>query len=211
MTRWHKAGIAAFAAIAVSAAFGFIPGSETCPAHPPLPAWGAFQKIESVAEAQAFLIGDCPGALKLGMAFDALVFIPVYAAFLLFVASAARAPRPLWIAALAMLAIGISADEIEGLRLLGIIDANGGTATTIIAANAATWTKDLLLALATVPVGLAVYESGGWRRVSGGIATLGAAVAATGAVMAFPGLPALAVAWLTLAITAWVMMVSRAA
>jgi hypothetical protein len=203
MTRWRWAALAAVATILTGLSFGLVPASDGCravAAHP----WADFQQIGSV-EAARKLIGAC-GAdrLRRGMWIDALAFIPAYSAFLLAVLWAARPSQNIAQWVLVLLAVGVIADQVEGFRLLALIDADGGTSAMVAVANRATIAKEMFLALATGTVGWALSGHRDWRRVAGLAAATAAAIAAAAALMHVPSAMFMLLAWLILATVALV-------
>jgi hypothetical protein len=175
---WRAAAVAALLTILVALGFGFVPGINACG---PEASWIAFQKVDSPA-AVAKLICDQPAfvaALRTSMWLDALVFIPVYAAFLGLVFRALRpVPRPIWLLGMASLTVGVVADQIEGVRLLAILSALPGTQAMTDAVNAATLGKKLGLSLVTLLIGLLLLRDHGAARILGAFTALGGLAAA---------------------------------
>jgi hypothetical protein len=201
MTRWRWAALAAVLTVATGLSFGLVPASDACravAAHP----WAEFQQVRSVEAARRLIEACGADRLRRGMWIDALAFIPAYSAFLLTVLWAARPTqdKALWV--IVLLGVGVIADQIEGVRLLALIDAQGGTAPLVVAANRATMAKELFLALATGAVGWAVCTLGGWRRSAGALVMAGAALVIVALVAHFPTAPVMLAAWLTLAVVA---------
>ncbi|UVO55567.1 hypothetical protein [Sphingomonas sp. SUN039] len=201
MTRWRWAALAAVATILTGLSFGLVPASDACravAAHP----WAEFQQV-ATPHAATTLIDACgAGRLRSGMWIDALAFIPVYAAFLLASLWAARPQHLVGLAMVALLSVGVFADQIEGFRLLAMIDANGGTTAMVAAANRATFAKELFLAAATGAVGLAVFGMRDWRRYAGALVVAGAAIVVVALFTHRPTAPVMLVLWLTLAVVA---------
>ena len=210
VTRWQWAALAAVATVLTGLSFGLIPSGDACRAVAASP-WVAFQHVATTQAAETLLRACGADQLRSGMWLDALVFIPVYAAFLLAMLWAARPAHVVGLAMIALLMVGVLADEIEGVRLLALIDANGGTAPMIAAANRASFAKDLFLALTTGAVGFAVFGVRGWRRYAGALVVAGAAVTATTVVMHKPTATGMLALWLTLAVVAVVSAVRREA
>jgi hypothetical protein len=201
VTRWRWAALAAVAAILTGLSFGLVPASDACRAVAAQP-WAEFQQVGTV-EAARTLIDACGGdRLRSGMWIDALAFIPAYSAFLLTVLWATRPTqnKALWV--IVLLGIGVVADQFEGVRLLALIDGQGGTAPLVAAANRATMAKELFLALATGAVGWAVCTLGGWRRSAGTLVMAGAALVIVALFVHYPTAPVMLAAWLTLAVVA---------
>lgn len=207
MTLWRAAAVAALLTILVALSFGLVPGINACG---PEASWIAFQKVDSPA-AVAKLICNQPAfvhALRTSMWLDALIFIPVYAVFLGLVFRALRpVPRPIWLLGMAALTVGIVADQIEGFRLLAILDALPGTQAMTDAVNAATLGKKLGLSLITLLIGLLLLRDRGTVRILGAFVALGGLAAAIasfgvslGAYGALINQYGLLIAWLALAI-----------
>ncbi len=175
MTIWRWAAVAALLTITVAFAFAAIPGIGACGATG---SWVAFQKVSDVAAVNAMIRPDCAEAfvpaLRQSMWLDSLVFIPVYAAFLALALCALRPlPRFVWPAGIALLAIGLVADQVEGIRLLAILDALPGTQMMIDSANAATFAKKICLSLVTLMIGLLLVRERRAMRLLGAITALG--------------------------------------
>jgi hypothetical protein len=207
LSLWRAAAVAALLTILVALSFGLVPGINACGTEA---SWIAFQKVGSPA-AVAKLICDQPAfvaALRKSMWLDALVFIPVYATMLGLAFGALRpVPRPIWLLGVAALTIGIIADQVEGFRLLAILDALPGTQAMTDAVNAATLGKKLGLSLITLLIGLLLARDSGPMRAFGAFIALGglaAAIAsfgsALGAYRALINQYGLLIAWLALAI-----------
>ena len=206
MTRWRWAALAAVATVLTGLSFGLVPASDACrtvAAHP----WAEFQQVATPQAAEALLRACGGDRLRSGMWIDALAFIPVYAAFLLAVLWAARPQHLVGLAMIALLAVGVIADQIEGFRLLALIDAHGGTVPMVAAANRATFAKELFLALATGVLGLAVFAMQGWRRYAGALVVAGAAVIVATLMTQKSTAEGMLAAWLTLAIVALISAV----
>jgi hypothetical protein len=207
LTLWRAAAVAALLTILVALGFGLVPGINACG---PDASWVAFQTVDSPAAVSKRLC-DQPAfvpALRHSMWLDALVFIPVYAAFLGLVFRALRpVPRPIWLLGIAALAVGVVADQVEGFRLLAILDALPGTQTMIDGVNVATLVKKLGLSLITLAIGLLLIRERSVVRLLGAvialsgltaaIASFGGAFGAYGALINQYGL---LIAWLALAI-----------
>ena len=209
MTIWRWAAVAALLTVAIAFAFPAIPDIGACGASA---SWVAFQKTSSVATVAAMIRPDCTAAfvpaLRHSMWLDNIAFIPAYTAFLGLVLHALRPmPRWAWLAGVATLAIGIVADQVEGFRLLAILNALPGTQAMIDSANAATFAKELYLSLATLVIGLLLARARGAVRLLAIITALGGLVA-TLASFGFPfgeggtlmGESGLLIGWLALAI-----------
>ena len=210
VTRWQWAALAAVATVLTGLSFGLIPSGDACRAVAASP-WVAFQHVATTQAAETLLRACGEDHLRSGMWLDALAFTPAYAAFLLATLWAARPPHLIALAMIALLVVGVLADEIEGVRLLALIDANGGAAPLIAAANRASFAKDLFLALTTGAVGLAVFGVRGWRRYAGALVVAGAAVTVAAVVMHKPTAAGVLALWLTLAVVAVVSAVKREA
>lgn len=210
LTRWRWAALAAVATILALLSFGLVPASDACLAAAASP-WAAFQQV-STPEAAEALLRACGGdSLRQGMRIDALAFVPSFTAFLLATLWALRPSHLIGLAAIALLSVGVLADQIEGFRLLALIDADGGSATMVAAANRATFAKELFLALATGVIGLAMFVVRGWHRYTGALVVAAAAIAVASTLTHQPNSTALGVAWLVLAIVALVSAVPREA
>ncbi len=208
MTLWRWAAVAALLTIAVALAFAAVPDIDACGASG---SWVAFQKIASVTAVDAMIRPGCAEtfvpALRQSMWLDSLAFIPVYGAFLALVLVALRPLRFFWPAGIALLGIGMVADQIEGFRLLVILDTLPGTQVMIDSANAATFAKKICLSLVTLLIGLVLVRERGAVRLLGAISALGG-LAVTLATLGGPfgnaGEPisqyGLLIAWLALAI-----------
>jgi hypothetical protein len=207
LTLWRAAAVAALLTILVALGFGFVPGINACG---PEASWVAFQKVDSPAAVAKLICGQ-PAfvpALRASMWLDALVFIPAYAAFLGLVFGALRpVPRPIWLLGMFALVMGVVADQIEGFRLLAILDALPGTQNMTDAVNAATLGKKLGLSLITLLIGLLLLRDHGAVRLLGAVIALGglaAAIASFGGSLGAYGVLinqyGLLIAWLALAI-----------
>jgi hypothetical protein len=194
--------------LAVGISFGLVPSSEACRAVAPHP-WAAFQQISSVEQARTILAACQADHLRAGMWIDALAFIPVYAAFLLAAFWAARARHIVALIGVAMLAVGIVADEIEGLRLLGIIDSGATSQALILAANRATFGKDLFLGLATATAGLAFWMMPGWVRAAGALMIAAAVAAVVSTMLGQSNALLMLIAWLTILFVALAKSVAK--
>jgi hypothetical protein len=211
LTLWRAASATALLTILVALAFPAVPGINACGASG---SWVAFQMVSSVAAVTAMIRPDCANAfvpaLRHSMWLDSLAFIPVYGAFLALVLFALKPlSRVAWLAATVALAIGIVADQVEGFRLLAILDALPGTDAMIDGANAATLAKKLGLSLATLMIGLLLLRERGAGRWLGAIAALGGlavTLASIGTPFGTDGQMisqyGLLIAWLALAIVA---------
>jgi hypothetical protein len=211
MTIWRWAALAALLTVAVALAFAAIPGIGACGASG---SWVAFQKVSSVAAVDAMVRPDCAHAfvpaLRQSMWFDALVFMPVYGAFLALTFRALKPlPRLAGLAGAAALMLGLVADQVEGFRLLAILDAMPGTQAMIDGANAATFAKKICLSFATLVIGLLVIRDRGAVRLFGAVAAasaLAVALASLASNLGDIGEPVsqygLLVAWLALAFVA---------
>ncbi len=214
MTIWRWAAVAALLTIFVALGFAVVPGINACGASG---SWVAFQKVADVAAVNAMIRTDCAGAfvpaLRQSMWLDSLIFIPVYGAFLALALCALRPlPRFVWPAGIAVLAIGIAADQVEGVRLLAILDALPGTQMMIDSANTATFVKKICLSLVTLLIGVILVRERGAVRLLGAVTALGGLAV----VLASIGSPfgdageqisqfGLLFAWLALAIVTGVM------
>jgi hypothetical protein len=211
LTLWRVAAVAALLTIIVALSFPAIPGITACDKAG---SWVAFQMVSSVAAVNAMIGPDCAKAfalaLRRSMWLDSLVFIPAYGAFLGLVLGALRRRSiNVWLAGIASLAIGIAGDQVEGFRLLAIIEALPGTETMIDSVNTATLVKKLGLSVTTGLIGLLLTRERGAMRLlgfiiaTGGLAVLAASVSTSfgdaGEQISQYGL---LVAWLALAIVA---------
>ena len=140
---------------------------------------------------------------------DAMAFIPVYSIFLLAVLWAARPSQNIALWMLVLLAVGVVADQVEGFRLLALIDAEGGTTAMVGAANRATIAKELFLAMATGAVGWALTGLGGWRRHAGALVVAGAVAVVVAVFAHWPTAPIMLALWLMLALVALIGAIQR--
>lgn len=206
MTRWRWAALAAL--VTVAAGIGFsIEYTEPCSYFTRNP-WADFQDVRTTARA-AQLVTVCAAELRRGMLLDAMAFIPAFTAFLLASLWAVRPPRALALATVALLAVGVITDQVEGIRLLALIDAGGHEAAILSAANKASFAKILFLALATAGVAIAVLRDRRWRSIGGGLAALAALAAVAMTLANRQGSATLGLAWLALAVVALVQSLRR--
>jgi hypothetical protein len=211
MTIYRWAAVAALLTIIVALAFPAISGIGACGKSG---SWVAFQMVASVAEVNAMIRPDCANAfvpaLRKSMWLDSLAFIPVYAAFLgLVLYTLKPMPRIAWLLGITVLTIGVVADQVEGFRLLAILDALPGTEAMIVNANAATLAKKLGLSLATLVIGLLLIRERSAVRLFGGVTAVGGLAVVLASVGVSFGAHeqliskfGLLIAWLVLAIVA---------
>ncbi len=170
MTLWRWCAGFGLLTIVLAASFALVPDIDAC--GPPKGAgqWVDFQNINNVDDVRALIRPDCAArfvpALKSSMWFDALVFIPVYGAFLGLAIFCNRKNRTK--AALitsCVLFAGVVADQVEGLRLLGILNSLPGTDDMTQDSRNARIAKEALLILATLGVGTLLFQERGTVRV----------------------------------------------
>jgi hypothetical protein len=207
MTAWRWATLGAVLTIAVGSLFGLVPGIDACGPATGAGQWATFQTIRSVADVQAMIRADCAAAfvpaLRMSMALDALAFIPAFTLLLASALIALKPPRWLLLTGLMALAGGFIADQLEGVRLLAILNDLPGTSGGVQAVVFAHIVKKFMLALATGLVGVALLQIAGWRRWVGFIVLLGALAAMANTIASFAGGESgLLVSWLALAVVA---------
>ncbi len=172
MTPWRLSMIGAIATLLVGLAFRFVPNIDACGPAQGAGQWVDFQNIDSINTVADLIRPECEAgiipALKASMWLDALVFIPAYMLFLGALLIALHPPRWLLFTGLSLLLMGMLADQLEGYRLLGILNAVPGNVDDIRAVIHMRTAKELLLQLATTSIGLMLLPLWGWRKMVGG-------------------------------------------
>lgn len=208
MTIWRWAALAGLATIAISIAFGMIPGIHACglPGEPIL----NFEFVKSPSDVAALFPDHCRAehvaAQRHGLWLDSMGFIPVYSAFLILSLVALRresgnASRLAGAGIVLTLAAALS-DQIEGIQLFKLLDTLPGDQSTIDILIPGVRIKFALLAIA---IGIAAslhFLQPGWRKVPATVMALGALMSLAGLI----GDRALlmqggAISWLTLFLT----------
>lgn len=186
MTIWRWAALAGLATIAISIAFGTIPGIHACglPGEPIL----NFEFVKSPADVAALFPDHCRAehvaAQRHGLWLDSMGFIPVYSAFLILSLVALRreggnASRLAGTGIVLTLVAALS-DQIEGLQLFRLLDTLPGQQSTIDILIPAVRTKFALLAVA---IGIAAwlhFLKPGWRKLAAAVMAVGAALSLAG-------------------------------
>jgi hypothetical protein len=212
LTLWRWALLAGIGVIIVSLAFDQVPGIHACGVPNPIL---ALEFVTTPAELAAQLPAYCRteqiAAHRTALWLDALVFIPVYAAFLILALFALLRddPRARSLVASACAAVLVAAllDQIEGTQLFALLDGAPPLALLWVAVRG----KFVLLALATGIAGWLIMRGGGWRSIAG-------VVIFGGALISFAGLLGQvdlvmrgnSIAWMTLILFAAIRAFSRA-
>ncbi len=215
MTLWRWCALFGVLTILVALSFGAVPDIDACGPAKGAGQWVDFQDINRASDVAALIRPDCADrfvpALRASMWLDAVVFIPVYGAFLIFALGALRGNRnKILTAAFLILIGGMAADQIEGIRLLAILGSLPGTDSMALGVAHARGTKELLLALATLLTGIALVRRGGWLKAAGGVIAAASMLALAGTAFGFDaGRAGLLIGWLSLAIIALAMARKR--
>lgn len=208
MTIWRWAALAGLATIAISVAFGMIPGIHACglPGEPIL----NFEFVKSPADVAALFPDHCRAehvvAQRHGLWLDSMGFIPVYSAFLILSLVALRresgnASR-LAGAGIILTLVAALSDQVEGIQLFKLLDTLPGHQSTIDILIPAVRIKFALLAVAIGIGAWLHFLQPGWRKVAGSVMALGALMSLAGLVgdrgLLMQGG---AISWLTLFLT----------
>jgi hypothetical protein len=208
LTGWRWPALFGVLTILVGVGFGFVPDIGACGPGGVGGPWASFQGIRTVAQVQDMIRPDCAAAivpaLEKSMWLDALVFIPVYFGFLISTFLVLRGPGALLVKiGIACLLIGIVCDQMEGGLLLNILGNLPGNQSVIDVLVPVKWSKEIMLALATLIIGLLLRKKGGAAQVSGWIIMLGCSFALVVELAGLmSGATGLLISWLTLAVTA---------
>lgn len=215
MTIWRWAALAALGVIACAVGFAIIPGIGSCgTANDPIL---AFEFVRSPEEVAALFPESCRdvavAAQRNGLLFDALVFIPVYCAFLILSLIAlrreGRAPRIAG-AGIAAVLTAAALDQFEGLQLWRILAEMPGTREMVALLMPAVRGKFALLSLAVLAIGWMHLGAPGWRRFAGGAIMLGASWSLFGLVSDYHRVSeGSALAWLVLIGTTFAVAARR--
>lgn len=215
LTLWRWALLAGTGVIAIGIGFDRIPGIHACGIPNPVL---ALEFVTAPADVLAQLPGGCRNeqvaAHRSALWLDAMLFIPVYASFLILSLLAlskenARATR---FAATGCAAVAVAAllDEVEGFQLFRLLVEIPPSQETIALLMPAVRGKFVLLALAAAIAGWLLIRRGGWRIIAGG-ATAGGALVSVAGLATDMGLIMLGnvIAWLTLFCVAAIGSFSR--
>lgn len=186
MTIWRWAALAGLATIAISVAFGMIPGIHACglPGEPIL----NFEFVKSPSDVAALFPDHCRAehvvAQRHGLWLDSMGFIPVYSAFLILSLVALRresgnASR-LAGAGIVLTLIAALSDQIEGIQLFTLLDTMPGHHSTIDILVPAVRIKFALLAIAIGIAAALHFLQPGWRKVPAAVMALGALMSLAG-------------------------------
>jgi hypothetical protein len=203
LTRWRWSALLGLATLIIAIGFAAVPGIDACGPAISAGQWVDFQN-SGVLRAATTQRAVCVGALKASMWLDAIAFIPAYAAFLstaLLAAGAGR--RAILLAGIGSLIVGVISDQVEGVRLLGILNALPGTTEMIAASQKARHAKEAFLQLSTLVVGTAMILHPGSLRLAGIGVVAASALALLGTLVGFAyGENGLLIAWLILFLVA---------
>lgn len=159
----------------VALLLGGIAGLASCPPHPAGPVI-ALELVRTPYDLLMQLRGPaCVAGQRSALWLDGLAFIPLYTAFLVGMTGVTLANRPARLAVATLAILGGLLDQVEGLVLSRLMDADGGQAALLAVLFGVVRTKFLVLALATMGLGFGLAQRRGWRR------SLGYAVVAGGA------------------------------
>jgi hypothetical protein len=202
MMLWRLCAGFGLLTIALATGFSLVPDIDACGPAKGAGQWVDFQNINSVSDVRTLIRDECAErfvpALKFSMIIDAVAFIPAYLGFLgLAIWASARRMTFMACMSLALLTLGIIADQWEGLRLLDILNRLPGTDAMTTASSQARMAKELFLALSTIGIGALFARHGGRMRFGGWIVVLGGVIAITGFVLSADwGETGLLLAWL---------------
>jgi hypothetical protein len=216
MTLWRWCALFGVLTIIVALSFGAVPDIDACGPAKGAGQWVDFQDVNRAADVAALIRPDCADrfvpALRASMWLDALVFIPIYGAFLILAMGALRnGSNAVLTMAFVTLIGGMAADQIEGIRLLSILQSLPGTDSMALSVAHARGTKELLLALATLLLGVAMIGKPGWLKAAGCIITAASILAMAGTVFGLAaGRVGLLLGWLCLTIVALAMARKKA-
>lgn len=215
MTLWRWALLAGIGVIAIGIGFDSVPGIHACGVSDPVIALEFVTTPgDLLAQLPAFCRAEQTDAHRTALWLDALVFIPVYSAFLIFslLALSRENPRSTRLAATGCAAVVVAAllDEVEGFQLFRLLAESPPSPETIALLMPAVRGKFVLLGLAAGCVGWLLTRHGGWRIVAGvgifGGALMSVAGLATDISLVMRGNT---IAWLTLIVVAAIGAFSR--
>ena len=185
-TWWIACLCAGALTIALSIGFGLIPNISGCGDDGGAGSIIAFELVRTPADVAA-LFGQppCTGpfreAMRLATWIDALVFIPVYSAFLIAGLLALRPNgRIVALAGIAAVLFAALFDEIEGVQLFRIMTDLPGSQPIIDLLILLVRGKFALLGIGALAIGWLLAKPGGAGRITGLLVTLGGALTMVG-------------------------------
>jgi hypothetical protein len=215
LSLWRWALLTGIGVIAIGVGFDRVFGIHACGVPNPILALEfVTTPADVLAQLPAFCRAEQVDAHRFALWLDALVFIPVYAAFLILslLALSREDPRATRLAATGCAAVVVAAllDEVEGFQLFRLLAENPPSQETIALLMPAVRGKFALLGLAGGLAGWLLIKRRGWRVFAGvgilGGALLSVAGLATDTSLVMRGST---IAWLTLIVVAAVGAISR--
>lgn len=211
MTLWRWTAFLAIAVVGIMLGFGAIPGMAACGGADPM---FALEMVRSPADVAALFPDHCRdahvAAHRQALWLDIGLFVWIYSAFLACGVLAAGRHRDgmttrLVVAAIGLIVLAASADQIENMLLLRILDSLPGSQSTIDALYLAPRIKFSALGIVTALAGWLHIRTAGWRRIAGAVAILGGLWSAAGVLVNHGWvLIGMTVGWVALAIIALV-------
>jgi hypothetical protein len=217
LSLWRLALLAGIGVIAVSLGFDRVPGIHACGiANPVITLEFVTTPADVLAQLPAFCRSEQVAAHRTALWLDALLFIPVYSAFLIvsLLALARENARAMRLAATGCAAVVVAAmlDEVEGFQLFRLLAENPPSQDTLALLVPAVRGKFALLGLAAALAGWLLIRRRGWRLAAGVGICGGALLSVTGLVtdtsLVMRGN---SIAWLTLIVVAAICAFSRRA
>jgi hypothetical protein len=214
---WRWCALLGVLTVLVGAGFALVPDIGACGPSAGAGRWADFQTVKSVADISAMIRPECAAtfvpALRASMWLDALVFIPIYGGLLALALQALESKSLIMFrVGLALLGVGMIADELEGVQLLGILNALPGSADQIDWLMRVGPAKMIALSLATFVIGWLAQTGSRSQRILGWLIAFCSIIQIYSLITkSTHGSMGLLVAWLILTMTAILMSVRKPA